>query len=65
MEKITFCPDGEEPVDFFVLEQTKIAGINYILVTDVEEGDGGVCHLWRPRRTGHGGTCHRPAGGDG
>ncbi|MGL5259614.1 MAG: DUF1292 domain-containing protein [Lachnospiraceae bacterium] len=40
MEKITFCPDGEEPVDFFVLEQTKIAGINYILVTDVEEGDG-------------------------
>ena len=40
MEKITFCPDGDEPVDFYVLEQTKIAGVNYILVTDVEDGDG-------------------------
>lgn len=39
-EKITFSPDGEETVDFYVLEQTKIAGVNYILVTDVEDGDG-------------------------
>lgn len=39
-DKITFCPDGDEPVDFFVIEQTKIGGYNYILVTDVEEGDG-------------------------
>ena len=39
-EKITFSPDGEEPVDFYVLEQTMIGGIDYILVTDVEEGDG-------------------------
>ena len=40
LEKITFSPDGDEPVDFYVLEQTKIAGVNYILVTDVEDGDG-------------------------
>ncbi|MBQ0028372.1 MAG: DUF1292 domain-containing protein [Lachnospiraceae bacterium] len=40
LEKITFCPDGDEPVDFFVLEQTKISGVNYILVTDFEDGDG-------------------------
>ncbi|MBD5461260.1 MAG: DUF1292 domain-containing protein [Lachnospiraceae bacterium] len=40
MEKITFNPDGEEPVDFFVLEQTRIGGYNYILVTDEEDGDG-------------------------
>lgn len=40
MDKITFNPDGEEPVDFFVLEQTRIGGFNYILVTDFEEGDG-------------------------
>jgi len=40
LEKITFCPDGDEPVDFFVLEQTRINGVNYILVTDFEEGDG-------------------------
>ena len=40
LEKITFCPDGDESVDFYVLEQTKVAGVNYILVTDVEDGDG-------------------------
>lgn len=40
LEKITFCPDGDEPVEFFVLEQTRISGVNYILVTDFEEGDG-------------------------
>ena len=40
LEKITFNADGEDAVDFYVLEQTRIAGISYILVTDVEEGDG-------------------------
>ena len=40
LEKITFHEDGEKPVDFYVLEQTRIGGVNYILVTDVEEGDG-------------------------
>ena len=40
LEKITFNPEGEEPVDFYVLEQTRIGGYNYILVTDFEEGDG-------------------------
>lgn len=42
MEKISFCPDeiGGEIIDFYVLEQTRIGGVNYILVTDVEEGDG-------------------------
>lgn len=40
LEKITFNVDGEDPVDFYVLEQTRIGGFNYILVTDFEEGDG-------------------------
>ena len=40
LEKITFCPDNEEPVEFYVLEQTRVSGVNYILVTDFEEGDG-------------------------
>lgn len=40
LEKITFTPEGEEPVEFYVLEQTRIGGYNYILVTDEEEGDG-------------------------
>ena len=40
LEKITFRPEGEETVEFYALEQTRIGGHNYILVTDVEEGDG-------------------------
>ena len=40
MEKITFRPEGEEAVDFYVLEQTTLGGVNYLLVTDTEEGDG-------------------------
>ncbi len=40
LEKITFFPEGEDPVEFFVLEQTRIGGVAYILVTDCEDGDG-------------------------
>ena len=40
MEKITFTPQEGEAVDFYILEQTMIGGINYLLVTDSEEGDG-------------------------
>ena len=41
MEKIVFqLPDSQETVDFFVLEQTRINGADYILVTDAEDGDG-------------------------
>ena len=38
MEKIKFLADGEE-TEFFVLEQTRVNGTSYILVTDTEEGD--------------------------
>ncbi|MBO4309680.1 MAG: DUF1292 domain-containing protein [Lachnospiraceae bacterium] len=39
MEKIVFKADTENPVEFFILEQTTVSGINYILVTDKEDGD--------------------------
>ena len=40
MDKIVFTPEGAEPVRFYVLEQTRLGGIDYILVTDSEDGDG-------------------------
>lgn len=40
MEKITFTPQEGEAVDFYILEQTMIGGVNYLLVTDSAEGDG-------------------------
>jgi hypothetical protein len=40
MEKIMFVPENEEKaVAFYVLEETRIGGVDYILVTDSEEGD--------------------------
>ena len=40
MEKIKFqVPDSEETAEFYVLEQTRINGMNYILVAEEEEGD--------------------------
>lgn len=39
MEKIEFMLDDTESVEFFVLEQTKINGVSYILVTDSEDED--------------------------
>ena len=40
MEKITFTLDTSETAEFYVLEQTKLFGHPYILVTEEEEGDG-------------------------
>lgn len=40
MEKITFCPEDGEAVNFYVLEQTRLGGVDYILVTDSEDEDG-------------------------
>ena len=35
--------DGEE-IPCYVLEETRVAGCNYVLVTDSEEGDG-ECYI--------------------
>ena len=41
MEKITFTlEDTKEEVEFFVLEETRLNGRDYIMVTDSEQGDG-------------------------
>jgi len=45
MEKITFMLDGGNTVDFYVLEQTTIGGVNYILVTDAAEEEDGEAYI--------------------
>ncbi|MBD5520101.1 MAG: DUF1292 domain-containing protein [Lachnospiraceae bacterium] len=40
MDKILFMAEDGEQVEFYVLEQTRIGGLDYILVTDTEEDDG-------------------------
>lgn len=45
-EKITLETDAGELVDFYVLEETRINGMNYLLVTDSEEDDDeGECYI--------------------
>lgn len=53
MEKVQFIPDGEDhAVDFYVLEETKLGGVQYLLVTDTMDGDGEALILRaRPEET--------------
>ncbi len=46
MEKITFAGEGDEILEFYVLEQTRLNGTDYILVTesDDEETDA-ECYI--------------------
>ena len=45
-EKITLQNDIGEMIDFYVLEETRINGMNYLLVTDSEEDDEeGECYI--------------------
>ena len=39
MEKIKFTLTDDETVEFFVLEQTVIGGVSYILVTESDEDE--------------------------
>ena len=45
-EMITLQTDTGEQVDFYVLEETRINGMNYLMVTDAEEDDeDGECYI--------------------
>jgi Protein of unknown function (DUF1292). len=49
MDKVQFTfTDGDELVEFFVLEQTKVGGNTYILVTEEEQGDA-ECFILKVR----------------
>jgi uncharacterized protein YrzB (UPF0473 family) len=54
MEKITFTPEGEQPVEFYVLEQTTLGGVNYILVTDAQEDEDGEAYILKAVSTAEG-----------
>lgn len=40
LEKLIFTiPDTQEEVEFYIVEETRINGINYLLVTETDEGE--------------------------
>ena len=46
MEKLTFQGKDGEQAEFYVLEQTRVNGVNYLLVADSEEDDEeGECYI--------------------
>ena len=56
-DRLMFIPeDGEEPVEFYIVEETKLAGNQYVLVTDTPDGDGEALILRaRPEAAAQGG----------
>lgn len=44
MEKIKFMSEDMQELEFFVLEQTTVNGVDYILVTDSEKDDA-ECYI--------------------
>ena len=54
MEKITFTPEEGGDIEFYIMEQTMIGGVNYLLVTDSEGEDGEaliLCDVSAPEDT--------------
>ena len=39
MEKITFAGNDGDNIDFYVIEKTTLGGVDYMLVTENEDGD--------------------------
>ena len=47
-KKIILETEEGEKVDFYVLEETRINGMNYLLVTDTEDEEG-ECYILKDR----------------
>lgn len=47
-EKIIFTGEDGEELELFILEGTRIGGVDYILAADVETGDGN-CYILKDR----------------
>jgi uncharacterized protein YrzB (UPF0473 family) len=37
MEKLTFVTDDKENVEFYIIEETRVNGLNYLLVSDSDD----------------------------
>lgn len=48
-DMITMATDSGESVDFYVLEETRINAVNYLLVTDAPQGQDGECYILKDR----------------
>ena len=47
MEKILFTGENGEKVEFFVIEEAKLNGTNYLLVTESEDDDEAMAYIMK------------------
>ena len=48
MDRLTFQGDDGEAIELYVLESTRIGGVDYILAADAETGDGN-CYIYKDK----------------
>ena len=48
MEKLIFQGEDGEAIQLYVLESTRIGGVDYILAADAETGDGN-CYIFKDK----------------
>ena len=51
-ERIIMTDENGEAVEFYVLEETRLHGRNYLLVTDAGEDEDGECYILRDMSRG-------------
>ena len=51
-ERIIMTDENGESVEFYVLEETRLHGRNYLLVTDAGEDEDGECYILRDMSRG-------------
>lgn len=49
LEKITFLDDEDQEAQLYVLEETKVGGANYLLVSETDDEDA-VCYIFKEIR---------------
>lgn len=50
-ERIEFLTDDGEKIEFFVIEETRISGINYLMVSEDFEGDEAEVYILKDTST--------------
>lgn len=49
LEKITFLDDEDQEAELYVLEETKVGGVNYLLVSESDDEEA-VCYIFKEIR---------------
>lgn len=44
MDKVTFTGENGDAIELFVVESTRLGAVDYVLASDVEQGDG-ECYI--------------------